>query len=231
MLKTPEILLRTPSWMLKMPVWMLKTPERLLRTPEPVLRTPGWVLKTPEILLKTPDLLLRTPGQMLRTPGDEMGRGRFSPKSGTKAPHLRGLVRGGAEVGIMEFWQATAQRWWRSRTLESRYAVFDPFPIVPITTIGSSFRTKTKLIFDTRVHLFPNYSQMMLWCVATLFPVFQSQGTWVGREIERLPGQDRNRTFGNTGRTFGNHMVTLKTFAQTLKTFAAKCQGGHRIVV
>ena len=135
---------------------------------------------------------------------------------------------GGRSDGV---WRATSQRWWRSRTLESRYAVFDPFPIVPITTIGSSFRTKTKLIFDTRVHLFPNYSQMMLWCVATLFPVFQSQGTWVGREIERLPGQDRNRTFGNTGRTFGNHMVTLKTFAKTLKTFAAKCQGGHRIVV
>ena len=53
----------------------------------------------------------------------------------------------------MEFWQATAQRWWRSRTLESRDAVFDPFPIEPITTIGSSFRTKPKLIFETRVHV------------------------------------------------------------------------------
>ena len=157
-----------------------------------------------------------------------MGRGRFSPKSGTKAPHLRGLVRGGAEVGIMEFWQATAQRWWRSRTLESRYAVFDPFPIVPITTIGSSFRTKTKLIFETRVHLFPNYSQMMLQGAWSLFPVFQGQATWVGREIEHLPGQDRNRTFGNTGRTFGNHMVMSGLLPKMSGLSAPKCQGGQR---
>ena len=195
---------------------MLKTPEILLRTPEPVLRTPGWVLKTPEILLKTPDLLLRTPGQMLRTPGDEMGRGRFSPKSGTKAPHLR------AEVGIMEFWQATAQRWWRSRTLESRDAVFDPFPIVPITTIGSSFRTKTKLIFETRVHLFPNYSQMMLQGAWSLFPVFQGQATWVGREIEHLPGQDRNRAFGYKSRAFGYHVVMSGSLPEMSGLSAAK---------
>ena len=156
------------------------------------------------------------------------GSGRFSPKSGTKAPHLRGLVTGGAEVGIMEFWQATAQRWWRSRTLESRDAVFDPFPIVPITTIGSSFRTKTKLIFETRVHLFPNYSQMMLQGAWSLFPVFQGQATWVGREIEHLPGQDRNRTFGNTGRTFGNHMVMSGLLPKMSGLSALKCQGGQR---
>ena len=212
----------------------LRTFARTLKTFAQTLKDVRWTLKTFAQTLKTFAKTLKTFAKTLKTfaPGTPReGSGRFSPKPGTKAPHLRGLVRGGAEVGIMEFWRATSQRWWRSRTLESRYAVFDPFPIVPITTIGSSFRTKTKLIFETRVHLFPNYSQMMLQGAWSLFPVFQGQATWVGREIERLPGQDRNRTFGNTGRTFGNHMVTLKTFAKTLKTFAAKCQGGHRIVV
>ena len=151
------------------------------------------------------------------------GSGRFSPKSGTKAPHLRGLVTCGAEVGIMEFWQATSQRWWRSRTLESRYAVFDPFPIVPITTIGCSFRTKTKLIFETRVHLLPNYSQMMLQGAWSLFPVFQGQATWVGREIEHLPGQDWNRTFGYTSRTFGYHTVMSGSLAKASGSLVAKC--------
>ena len=209
----------------------LRTFARTLKTFAQTLKDVRWTLKTFAQTLKTFAKTLKTFAKTLKTfaPGTPReGSGRFSPKSGTKAPHLRGLVRGGAEVGIMEFWRAISQRWWRSRTLESRYAVFDPFPIVPITTIGSSFRTKTKLIFETRVHLLQNYSQMMLQGAWSLFPVFQGQATWVGREIEHLPGQDRNRTFGYKSRTFGYHMVTLKTFAQTLKTFAAKCQGGQR---
>ena len=132
---------------------------------------------------------------------------------------------GGRSDGV---WRATSQRWWRSRTLESRYAVFDPFPSVPITTIGSSFRTKTKLIFETRVHLFPNYSQMMLQGAWSLFPVFQGQATWVGREIEHLPGQDRNRAFVNTGRAFVNHMVMSGLLPEMSGLSAPKCQGGQR---
>ena len=123
----------------------LRTFARTLKTFAPTLKTFAQTLKDVRWTLKTFAPTLKTFAKTLKTfaPGTPReGSGRFSPKSGTKAPHLRGLVTDGAEVGIMEFWKATAQRWWRSRTLESRYAVFDPFPIVPITTIGSSFRTK-----------------------------------------------------------------------------------------